>query len=105
MLGVVFNDGKIGNLYIVSAHGRRLKDWWPRDKASRKVAKKGQPGGRQEAGKAILCKAEQGGGFPAMPLWRCLLGMGAKKLLVVQAGTCPEVSLRDGGSQGLKRMR
>lgn len=47
MLGVVFNDGKIGNLYIISAHGRRLKDWWPRDKASRKVAKKGQAGSRQ----------------------------------------------------------
>lgn len=29
-----------------------------KDKAPRKVAKKGQPGGRQEAGKAVLCKAE-----------------------------------------------
>lgn len=75
-----------------------------KDKALRKVAKKGQPRGRQEAGKAVSCKAKGGGGFPAMPLRRYLLDLAAKRLLV-QAGDCPEVSLRDGGSRGLRRMR
>lgn len=76
----------------------RTEGLMAKDKTPRKVAKKGQPGGRQEAGRGE-------GGFPVMPLWRCLLDLAAKRLLVMRQGDCPEVSLRDGGSRGLRRMR
>lgn len=57
----------------------RTEGLMAKDKVPRKVAKKGQPGGRQEAGKAVPCKAEGGRRLSSYASSEVSVGPGSKK--------------------------
>lgn len=99
MLGVVFNDGKIGNLYTVSAHGRRwgLKDRWPRIKLPGRWLRRAA---RRQAG-----SRQRGRRLSSYASLEVSVGPGSKKAVGDEAGGLSWSVPERWWLSGLRRMR